>query len=77
MTEKKLVEFSKGEADMDLSFKDGKIRMSVSYDGKGVDAGIYVDVDPEYFLDKLKEAIPGTLDDKIIDMLKLAFKMSR
>ena len=44
--------------------------------GKGVDAGLYVDVSPEYFLDKLKAAIPGEVDDKIIDMLKLAFKVS-
>ena len=76
MSDKKLVEFAKGEADLDLEFKDGKLRASVSYDGKGVDAGLYVDVSPEYFLDKLKAAIPGEVDDKIIDMLKLAFKVS-
>lgn len=72
--EKSLVEFKKGEAALDVDFKDGKLRLSVSYDGKGADAGIYVDLEPEYFLDKLAAAIPGKLDDAVIEMLKGALK---
>lgn len=72
--EKSLVEFKKGEAALDVDFVDGKLRLSVSYDGKGADAGLYVDVEPDYFLDKLKAVIPGSIDDAIIDMLKGALK---
>jgi hypothetical protein len=75
MSEKKLVgvEFS-SEAGVDLQWKEGKLRMVMSYDGKGVDAGVYCDLEPDYFLEKLKAAIPGDVDDKVIDMLRLAMK---
>ena len=69
-----LVEIKKGEATLDVDFKEGKLRLSVSYDGKGADAGLFVDIDPDYFLDKLKAVIPGQIDDAIIDMLKGALK---
>ena len=69
-----LVEIKKGEASLDLDFKEGKLRLSVSYDGKGADAGLFVDLDPDYFLDKLKDVIPGQIDDAIIEMLKGALK---
>lgn len=69
-----LVEIKKGEATLDLDFKEGKLRLSVSYDGKGADAGLFVDLDPDYFLDKLKAVIPGQIDDAIIEMLKGALK---
>jgi len=69
-----LVEIKKGEASLDLDFKEGKLRLSVSYDGKGADAGLFVDLDPDYFLDKLKAVIPGQIDDAIIEMLKGALK---
>lgn len=74
MSEKSIVEFKKGEADLSLDFKDGKVRLSVSYDGKGTDAGIYVDLEAEYFIDKLADAIPGTVDDMILSALKGALK---
>lgn len=69
-----LVELKKGEATLDVDFKEGKLRLSVSYDGKGADAGLFVDLDPEYFLDKLKAAIPGSIDDAVIELLKNALK---
>ena len=69
-----LVELKKGEATLDVDFKDGKLRLSVSYDGKGADAGLFVDLDPDYFLNKLKAVIPGQIDDAIIEMLKGALK---
>lgn len=69
-----LVEIKKGEATLDLDFKEGKLRLSVSYDGKGADAGLFVDLEPDYFLDKLKAVIPGQIDDAIIEMLKGALK---
>lgn len=63
-----------GEGDIDLEFKDGKLRLAISYDGKGADVGIYVDVEPEYFIDKLTTAIPGKVDDMIGAALKGALK---
>jgi len=61
------------EGEYSLEIKDGKLRMTVGYDGKGVNTGVYLDLEPDYFLDKLKEAIPGKIDDIIIDTLKAAF----
>lgn len=66
------VEISK-EADVSLEYKDGKLRLTAGYDGKGADVGLYVDIEPDYFLDKLAEAIPGEIDDKVIALLKAAF----
>ena len=72
--EKSLVEFKKGESSVDVDFVDGKLRIALAYDGKGADAGLYIDVEPDYFLDKLKAVIPGQIDDAIIEMLKGALK---
>lgn len=73
--EKKLVEYDFGkEGGFDLEFKDGKLRVVVAYEGKGADAGVYVDINPEYFLDKLAKAIPGNIDDMVIAALKGALK---
>jgi len=63
-----------GDADLELKFENGKLRLLAGIDTKGVDGGVYVDLEPEYFLDKLAAAIPGKLDDAVIEMLKVAFK---
>lgn len=62
------------EGEFAIEFKDGKLRLTAGIDSKGIDGGIYIDVDGEYFLDKLAEAIPGTLDDVIIATIKSAMK---
>lgn len=61
-----------GEYAMEL--KDGKLRLTAGVDSKGLDAGLYVDLEIDYFLDKLKDVIPGQIDDAVIEMLKVAFK---
>lgn len=71
--EKKLIEFEKGDVDFSLDFVEGKVRLKLGYGTDAVDAGLFVDVDPDYFLDKLAAAIPGEFDDKIIALLKAAF----
>ena len=63
-----------GDADLELKFSEGKLRLMASIDTKGVDGGVFVDLEPDYFLDKLAEAIPGNIDDAVIAMLKAAFK---
>ena len=75
MTEKSLVEIQKGETEFDIKFEEGKVKLSFGYDGKGVEAGVHANLKLEYFLDKLKAAIPGEVDDKIVDMLKIALKV--
>jgi len=75
MSDKKLVEYDFGkEAGVDLELKDGKLRLVVQYDGSGADARLYVDLMPDYFLDKLAAVIPGEIDDMIIAALKGALK---
>jgi len=62
--------FEKGE--LKISIKEGKI--CLLYDGLGGDVEVKIEID--YFLDKLKEAIPGKIDDTIIDILKAALKVA-
>jgi len=44
----------------------------VMYKGKG--GSVEVKIEGEYLLDKLAEAIPGDIDDTILDILKAALK---
>lgn len=61
--------YEKGEIKVEL--KEGKI--CLLYDGKGGDIELKLEVD--YFMDKLKEAIPGEIDDAVIELLKGALKV--
>ena len=56
-----------------LNFENGDLIFTVSYDGDGLDGEIRLILDPEYFIDKLADAIPGKLDDLILEGLKQAF----
>ena len=49
-------------------------RIIAEYDGKGANAGLYIDLEGEYFIRKLAEVIPGEWDDKLLEMLLLALK---
>lgn len=62
------------EGKLDLDLKEGNIELSVSYDGKGLDGAVSVKVDTDYFMDLLKEKIPGDIDNAIIDIIKAALK---
>lgn len=62
------------EGNFQLKFEDMKLKLIVGADTAGVDAGLYIDIELEYFLDKLKDAIPGTLDDTVIELIKAAAK---
>lgn len=65
-----LASVSKGEISADVKFEAGKIVLSSKYDGKGADAEVKVSVEAGYFIDKLKEAIPGQIDDAVLELLK-------
>ncbi len=62
------------ELKLDLDVKDGKIIISVTYDGKGLDSTISLAVEGDYFLDKLAAKIPGSIDDLVIAAIKSAMK---
>lgn len=63
-----------GDAELSMEFSEGKLKLKIGIDTKGVDAGVFANFEPEYFIDKLAEAIPGEVDDAIFAMLKVALK---
>lgn len=63
------------EAMYGLKLVDGNVVVEIKYDGKGVDGGAYVKMAPEYFVGKLKEMIPGKVDDMVFDVLIGAMKV--
>ena len=67
-----LANVKKGEGELSLKIEDGKVKVIVSYDGKQADAKLEVSLGVDEYLDMLKEAIPGEIDDKVIDLLKMA-----
>lgn len=62
------------DAEYDLEIIDGHLTLVFSYDGPGVDGVIKVTVDVAHFLDKFKQAIPGQVDDAILELVKGALK---
>lgn len=74
MSEKKIVEFEKGEFGVDLELVEGKLRLKTGVDSKGADAHLIVDLEIDYFLDKLAAVIPGEIDDSVIAIVKAALK---
>ena len=59
--------------DLKLSLVEAKLKIEVIANVDGVAASIAVAVSPRFFLDKLKAAIPGTIDDAVINALEAAF----
>lgn len=62
------------EAKVKVVISGGKLSLVALLDTKGVDANVSVGIDSDYFLDELAKKIPGTLDDAIIGVLKMALK---
>jgi hypothetical protein len=63
------------ELDLKIELKDNKLCVGLVYDGKGLDGGVTIMVEPGYFLEKLAAAIPGGVDDAVIAVLRGAFKI--
>jgi hypothetical protein len=57
------------EAKLKLELVDGKLMISLVYDGKGVDGQVGISVDSDYFIDQLAGLIPG---DSVIEATALA-----
>ena len=49
---------------------EGRVKVSGKYDASGVDVELAVYLEFDLFLGMLKKAIPGSLDDMIIDQAK-------
>jgi len=71
MTELVNQEISK-ELGFELKFEDKQLILIPSFDSKGVDVKMEIKVSAEYFLDQLAAAIPGQIDNTVIDLLKAA-----
>jgi hypothetical protein len=73
--EKDLLDGKLGElAAYDVEFKGGKLVAKVSAEKSGVVAAVELSVDAAVVLDALKAAIPGQVDDAVIDLIKAALK---
>ena len=60
----------KGEASLNMKVEEKKVKIELKYDGTQADAAVMVELEVEQYLEMLKAAIPGTVDDMVIDGLK-------
>lgn len=58
------------EAKFDMKLEEGKVKITIAYQGADADAGAFVHLKPDAFIEKLKKMIPGELDDVILEALK-------
>ncbi len=63
------------EAKAVMAIADGKVSISIVYSGKQASANASISMDVEQYAALLKAAIPGTIDDTIIDLLVAAMKV--
>lgn len=64
------------EAKAMLAIAGGKVIMGVKYAGAQASANVGVELDIEAFAKLLKDAIPGKIDDSVIDLLVAAMKVA-
>jgi hypothetical protein len=67
------------EAKLKLGLENGKVVLSVVYDGKGLDGEIKLLADSDYFCDELAKLVPGdtVAEQFIIGALKAAFHAAK
>jgi hypothetical protein len=58
------------EAKYDVAFKGGKLVLSLDYQGKMAGAGVSVSVDANAVISAIEAAIPGKLDDAVLELLR-------
>lgn len=69
-----IIKGQNGEVEFAIKVEKGVVLFEVGYAGAGSSAGVKVTLESDYFLDKLKAAIPGQIDDSVIDLIKVALK---
>jgi hypothetical protein len=62
------------EAKYTVVFTNAKLKADLNYAGKMGGAGLFIEIGAEQVIDALKEAIPGSIDDAIFDVIKMALK---
>ena len=64
------------EGNFGIELVGGKVKLSAGYDGAGVDAGLSISVDSDYFVDKLAALIPGDsgFEAAMVAALKIALR---
>lgn len=67
------------EAKLKLELVDGKVVVSVVYDGKGLDGSISLAADGDYFCDELAKLVPGdtVVEQFIVGALKSALRVAK
>ena len=72
---KTIYEIKKGELVFKIIKMDNlDIKLDVSYDGAQANAGFYVDLSTDEYLEMIKNLIPGNVDDVLIDAIKMGIK---
>lgn len=59
----------------DVEFKSGKLQLKVGVEHSGLGADVALWADADKVLDALAKAIPGVLDDAVIEVAKKAIKL--
>jgi len=63
------------ESKVEVKLAAGKLYLVAKYDGADTDAEVSVGIEVDLLLNKLKEKIPGQIDDAVIEVLKAALKV--
>lgn len=63
------------EAKVDIKLANGKFYLIGGYDGVDLDAKLELGLEVDILIDKLKQKIPGQIDDAILEVLKAALKV--
>lgn len=61
----------------DLKFEDGKLVIEANYEMEMAGAGVNVHVGAKQVVEAIKKAIPGQIDDVILDMLLAALEAKK
>lgn len=62
------------EASYSLKFEGGKLKAQVDYTGADLGGGVMFALDTDKVVEAIKKAIPGQIDDMVLDLLKTALK---
>lgn len=62
------------EGSYDVDFVGGKLIVNLNYVGNEAGVGLVASIGIDVLLDKVKEKIPGQIDDAVLDLLKAALK---
>lgn len=62
------------ESSWEIELVEGNLLVKAKFEGVGGGAELTGIIKKDYFLNKIKEKIPGKIDDMLIDLISAAFK---